>query len=106
MIEEKKKSFRVDDVLFISYDEESYARKMYWRMEVCPHIISCRKQIVDVLGINFNDFDGTIGFDWLFHNYEISCRLCLMANKVNETFWLTEVIAYLKGIHDFEKFSK
>ena len=74
--------------------------------EVCPHIISYRKEIVKVLQERFEEFDSTFGFDWKFTNYEISCYKCMIADKPNTEFWLTEVLIYLKGIDDFKKMSQ
>jgi len=51
----------------------------------------------------FEEFDNSLGFGWKFQNYEILCRECMIAEKPNTEFWLTEILIYLKSIDDFEK---
>lgn len=102
----KRKSIVIDNTLFIHYDEDSDAKNIHWSFEVCPHILSCRKEIVKVLQERFEEFDSSAGFDWKFKNYEILCRACAIAEKPNTEFWLTEILIYLKGIDDFKKISQ
>ena len=99
----KRKSIVIDNTLFIHYDEDSDAKNIHWSFEVCPHIISYRKEIVKVLQERFEEFDSRFGFDWKFQNYEILCHKCMIAEKPNTEFWLTEILIYLKSIDDFEK---
>ena len=64
----------------------------YWD-SLCDDMIEMRKEILNVIE-NANGVDD-LGLDYLCDDYYIECTEC------GGSYWLSEVVLYLKGIDDF-----